>query len=180
MKSIGWLMLPPVLAAVIGIAVYKGLSYRREHRFDRLIASAAARNNLDPALVSALIWRESNYRPGITGKAGEIGLMQVREPAGREWAKACSIADFRQDHLFNPCTNIEAGTWYLARAMRRWESRDYPAAYALAEYNAGPSNARRWAALPGAETALGFQEAVTYPSTRAYIRDILTRSRRPN
>lgn len=152
--------------------------YRREHRYDALIASAAARNGLDPALVSAVIWRESRYRPDQAGKAGEIGLMQIREPAAREWAKACSLDGFEPAHLWSPVTNIEAGTWYLARAMKRWAGRDEPAAFALAEYNAGLTHARRWAAQPGAGTAEGFQAGITYPSTRAYIRDILTRAAR--
>ncbi len=173
--SIKRLLLLLALIVALTAAFMRGLTYMREHRFDPLIRSAAARNGVDPALVSAVIWRESSYLPNRTGKAGEMGLMQIREPAGREWARACSIADFQPEHLYNPCTNIEAGTWYLARALKRWSNRDRPAPYALAEYNAGLTHARRWAALPGGETAQGFQEAVTFPSTRSYIREILNR-----
>jgi soluble lytic murein transglycosylase len=171
------LLILALLAVLLAAGGYRALSYHRIHRFDPLIRSAAERNGVDPALLSAVIWRESNYRPDCTGKAGEIGLMQIREPAGREWAQACAITDFSQDSLFNPCTNIEAGTWYLARALKRWKGRDDPAPFALAEYNAGLTHARRWAALPGAETAEGFQQAVTYPSTKSYIRTILSRYR---
>jgi soluble lytic murein transglycosylase len=171
-------LLALVLLAALAALGIRGLAHHRRHRFDRLIRSAAARNGIDPALVSAVIWRESNFLPHRTGKAGEIGLMQIREPAAREWARACSLTHFQRDDLFNACTNIEAGTWYLARALKRWGGRDQPEPFALAEYNAGLTHARRWAALPGADTAQGFQEAVTYPSTRLYIRDILNRYRK--
>lgn len=159
------------------LAGSRWLDFRREHRYDPLIRAAAARYEADPALVSAVIWRESGYHAGRTGKAGEIGLMQVREAAGREWAKSAGVPEFRAGDLFDPGTNILAGTWYLSRALRRWSDRDNPASFALAEYNAGLTHARRWAAEPGAETAAGFCEAVTFPSTRAYIRDVLTRYR---
>ena len=101
-SSIRRLLLLLALIVALTAAVMRGLTYMREHRFDPLIRSAAARNGVDPALVSAVIWRESNYLPNRTGKAGEMGLMQIREPAGREWARACSIANFQTDLLYNP------------------------------------------------------------------------------
>lgn len=169
-----------ILAAAGALAaplLLHGYRRWREHRFDSLIQSASIRYNVDPALVSAVIWRESGFRPDRLGRAGEIGLMQVREPAAREWARAAAVRDFQETHLYDPGTNILAGTWYLGRALRRWAGRDEPESFALAEYNAGLTHARRWAALPGSETSSNFQEAVTFPSTRAYIRTILNRYR---
>lgn len=171
------LLLALALLGALLAGLSRGLRYYREHRYDSLIRTAAFRYNIDPALVSAVIWRESRYQAHCTGRAGEIGLMQVREPAGREWARAAFIPDFKKSDLFDPGTNILAGSWYLARALRRWEGRDEPAPFALAEYNAGLTHARRWAAMPGAETGAGFLSAVTFPSTRAYIDAILTRYR---
>ncbi len=161
----------------LALAGWRLYDRHREHRYDPLIRNAAVLYGVDPGLVSAVIWRESGYRADRVGRAGEIGLMQVRGPAAREWARAAAVPDFQESHLFDPGTNILAGAWYLSRALRRWSGRDIPAAFALAEYNAGLTHARRWAAEPGADTAAGFQAAVTFPSTRAYIRDILNRHR---
>ncbi len=171
-------LLALIFFAALAAGLFLGLRHYREHRYDRLIQTAASRYGLDPALVSAVIWRESLYRADCLGSAGEIGLMQVREPAGREWAHASSIRNFEKSHLADPGTNILAGSWYLARALHRWEGRDDPAPFALAEYNAGLTHARRWAAMPGAETGAGFINAVTFPTTRAYINTILTRYRK--
>jgi soluble lytic murein transglycosylase len=172
------LFLALVLLGALAAGLYFGLAHYREHRYDRLIESAATRYGIDPALVSAVVWRESRYQPDSVGKAGEIGLMQVREPAAREWARASYVRDFQESHLYDPGTNILAGSWYLARALRRWAGQDDPAPFALAEYNAGLTHARRWAAMPGAETGAGFRNAITFPSTRAYIDAILARYRK--
>jgi soluble lytic murein transglycosylase len=146
------------------------------HRFDALIDRAAKARGLDPSLVSAVIWRESRFDPYDMGTRGERGLMQVTDEAGHEWAAAAAIPDFSSAALFDPSTNIEAGVWYLARAVQRWADKDDPIPYALAEYNAGRSNARRWAAHDEGKAAL-FRGQITFPSTRRYIAAILRRYR---
>ena len=175
-----YLIVPAALAGLLLLGswtLWRTAGRRREHRYDALIQAAASRYGVDPGLIAAVIWRESGFRANRVGRAGEVGLMQVREPAARDWARASSLTDFRATDLTDPGTNILAGTWYLSRALRRWSARDCPAAYALAEYNAGPTHARRWAAAPGADTAAGFEAAITFPSTRRYVRDVLRRAR---
>ena len=60
------------------------------------------------------------------------------------WAKANKIEDFNDDKLYDPETNIRVGTWYLNRSIKRWSQTDDPVTFALAEYNAGHSNALKW------------------------------------
>ena len=165
------------LLAALAFGGAGGLYYYRIHRFDGLIAQSASRHGVDPRLVAALIWRESRFNPGCVGSRKEIGLMQVTEAAAQEWSKASDAAVPARRELFMPATNIEAGTWYLARAIRRWSpSQADPLPFALAEYNAGRSNVQRWAA-PGGLTATQFWNNITYPTTQRYVRDILQRYR---
>jgi soluble lytic murein transglycosylase len=70
-------------------------------------------------LVKAVVWRESRFDPRKCGSAGERGLMQVSEKAADEWARENKIDTFRAEQLFDPKTNLEAGTWYLCRAFER-------------------------------------------------------------
>jgi soluble lytic murein transglycosylase len=70
-------------------------------------------------LVKAVVWRESRFDPRKYGSAGERGLMQVSEKAADEWARENKIDTFRAEQLFDPKTNLEAGTWYLCRAFER-------------------------------------------------------------
>lgn len=144
----------------------------REQRYNRLIEEVSAKYGVDKFLVKAVIRRESGFDPFSYGSHGEIGLMQVREGAGLDWARATSRKDFGRDSLWDARVNIEAGTWYLARALRHWQNMDDPIPFALAEYNAGSGNVQRWLPAGQATTAKQFLEAITYPSVRRYIETI--------
>ena len=168
------------LAAVVAVLAgsYCGYQWYRYHRYDELIGRAAQQYAMDPRLVSAVVWRESEYDARQVGNAGEVGLMQVTRSAGFEWAAAAGTAGFEPADLFDPGTNLMAGAWYLARAMHRWSAKDDPVPYALAEYNAGRSNAVRWDSLDKGGSGATFCESITYPSTRRYVKDIMRRYRR--
>ncbi|OQW96107.1 MAG: hypothetical protein BWK77_06405 [Verrucomicrobia bacterium A1] len=161
--------------AVAMIAIGLGALYWRVHRFDGAIWAAGTAYGVDPELLRAMIWRESRFDPGALGKAGEIGLMQVTPGAAAEWAAAESRSRPTRQELLDPKTNTRAGAWYIGRAIRRWSGRPDPVPFALAEYNAGLSNADRWAR--NATNALEFRERIGYPTTRKYVDDILARYR---
>lgn len=165
------------IALAVTLVSMAGVSFlRRIHRYDELIVRVAEKHAMDRRLLAAVIWRESRFDADRVGTAREVGLMQVTENAGREWANASGVRGFSRDSLFDPSTNVEAGAWYLARAIRRWSDRPDPLPYALAEYNAGRSNAQRWAEAGGTNSRK-FWEGITYPTTKRYIRDILRRYR---
>lgn len=172
LKVIYWNLVAIALVAAIGAAVV----FRRIHRFDEMIVEVGRQQGVDPRLVSALIWRESRFDPTATGPKREVGLMQVTEEAAGEWARAVGRPTPSRADLFDPRTNIEAGTWYLGRAIRNWSDRSDPLPFALAEYNAGRSNVMKWAGQ--AMTPYAFWENIPYPTTKRYVEDILRRYRR--
>jgi soluble lytic murein transglycosylase len=156
---------------------YEWMSPARFHQYDRLIRSVALEHHLDPMLVKAVVWRESRFDPKKHGSHGERGLMQVSERAANEWARENKIAGFTADQLFEPKINLEAGTWYLHRAMGHWTHQPDPIPFALAEYNAGASRAQRWAGGNNlAEIPEGqFLEKIDFPATRRYAESIIER-----
>jgi len=137
-----------------------------------IIDYAAARYQVPPHLVASVIWQETRFHPEYRGKAGEIGLMQIMPQSAGEWAKSENITAFDPVTLFDPGTNVLAGTWYLGRAIRRWKTQADPLPYALAEYNAGRSKALRWEHNTTRSPEL-FTEMIEYPTTRNYVRAIL-------
>ena len=141
------------------------------------LTPCAARYSLPMRLVASVIWQESRFRSGKRGAAGELGLMQVTEAAGREWARAEHVDGFQRADLLDARTNVWAGAWYLNRAVQRWRDRPDALACALAEYNAGLVHARRWAAMSTGDTATNVLTMITFPSTRRYARDVLRRAR---
>lgn len=151
---------------------------RRSQAVGPLIAEAAAKHGLSVALVKAVVWRESDFEVRALGAAGERGLMQVTPGAAQDWARIHRIRSFRETDLFDPRTNLEVGTWYLSRAIRRWQEdgADQPEVFGLAEYNAGITRARRWAASTPSLRADEFLSAIDFPTTRAYVRSILRRN----
>ena len=82
-----------------------------------------------PSLVAAVVMHESSGRPGLRGKAGEYGLMQLM-PA------TADTLGFSGDYallLSHPLLNMRLGTKYLAQQFRRYGN--WPEA--LSAYNAG-------------------------------------------
>lgn len=185
----------PIAAVVVGLvgaivwirgnpaadyAVQEFFLGSRFSKYDALIAQAADRNGVSPSLVKAVVWRESRFLPEKSGAHGERGLMQVTEPAATDWVRAENIQVFVPADLFDPKTNIDVGTWYLARALRHWSGKDDPVPFALAEYNAGRTRVKRWerdSSEVGEPTAAGLREAMDFPTTRHYISTILGRYR---
>jgi soluble lytic murein transglycosylase len=147
-------------------------------RFDREIAQAAGRYGVDPALVKAVVWRESGFDAEARGRSGEVGLMQIQELAAVDWSTSQGVTEFEMAHLENPATNILAGTWYLSHLLKRYQRTDDPIPYALADYNAGRANVLRWIAAEGADTNSAiFVDQITFPTTRKYIQTVMERRR---
>lgn len=182
MKRTGLTLLKLALAAIAiplaWLLVWGLFQSQKLSEYDRYIQEAAKRYSIDPHLIRAVIWQESGFDPRAVGAAKERGLMQVTPIAAGEWAKAEAIADFTPERLFDPRTNILAGSWYLARASRRWKKADTPYVFALAEYNAGRSQALRWSrSLPEASrlSSSPFQQAIDYPTTKEYVASVMKR-----
>mgnify|MGYP002624124144 FL=1 len=144
----------------------------RDHRYDHVIAEAALRYKVEPELVKAVVWQESRFDAGARGRAGEIGLMQIRHLAAKEWATAEKKWAFQQNDLFDPAINTQAGTWYLAKMLKRYQHTDNPLPYALADYNAGRTHVLRWNTGAAATNSALFIEQITFPSTKKYIRNV--------
>ena len=145
--------------------------------YDRFILNAGAKNNIDPALIKALIWRESRFNHIALGEKGEIGLMQImpgESAAAADWAIAHSRTIPSEEELFSPELNIEIGAWYLSRALKRYRGCRDALALALCEYNAGPGRTVEWIPNPDVPDESVF-DLITISSTKKYVHDILNR-----
>jgi soluble lytic murein transglycosylase len=164
------------LLALLFVLAVAGFAYLwwqdrqpKENAYDPIIANVAHSDGVDPFLIRALIWRESRFDPLTHGEADEHGLMQVTPDVGEMWAKANKIEDYKADDLYDPETNIRAGTWYLNRALKRWSQTDDPVTFGLAEYNAGRKNALKWVDPLAPLNHTAFIDRITYPGTRKYV-----------
>jgi soluble lytic murein transglycosylase-like protein len=116
------------------------------------VQRAARENEVDPALVHAVIAAESNYNPKAVSEKGAIGLMQIMPDTGRRFgAKA--------KDLYSPAENIEVGVRYLAELIEMFNGN---IELALASYNAGEQAVIRFG-----------NRVPPYPETRAYVPRVL-------
>lgn len=116
--------------------------------YDDEIQAAAQVFTVDDALIRAIIHAESAYQPQALSPRGAQGLMQLM-PATQE---ELQIVD-----VFDPLSNIEAGTLYLSRLLNQF---DQSVELAAAAYNAGPGAVREYGGVP------------PYKETREYVRRV--------
>jgi soluble lytic murein transglycosylase-like protein len=117
--------------------------------FDDLIAEAARRHDLDPALLKAVVHVESRFTPEAVSSRGAKGLMQLMDTT----AAQVGVTD-----PFDPAQNINGGARYLRQLLQRYEGN---VALALAAYNAGPAAVERWGGVP------------PYAETQAFVPRVL-------
>jgi soluble lytic murein transglycosylase-like protein len=79
--------------------------------YDAIISKHAAKHGVPVALARAVVRIESNFRPNARGRAGEIGLMQIKPATARMMGYSGSAKG-----LYDPETNIRWGMKYLAKA----------------------------------------------------------------
>jgi soluble lytic murein transglycosylase len=163
------------LLLVAAVAAYWWRQNWLERSQDVPILAAARSYGVDPALIKAVVWRESRFNPSARGRAQEIGLMQLRDAAAREWAEAEHRQGFAHEDCLDPATNTLAGTWYLRKLLRRYTAADDPMPYALADYNAGRANVLKWNSGGAATNSALFIAQIGFPGTRAYVKAILRR-----
>lgn len=82
-------------------------------QYGAIIARYAATYGVPVSLAHAVIRIESNYRPGARGRAGEVGLMQIKPATARGLGYSGSVKA-----LYNPDTNIRWGMKYLGMAHK--------------------------------------------------------------
>ena len=148
----------------------------RDHSQDIPILAAARRYGVEPALVKAVVWRESRFHPQARGSRGEIGLMQVMlKAAARDWTDAEHLPPLTPEHLLDPGTNTLVGAWYLGKLLKRYAQTDNPLPYALADYNAGRSNVLKWKQGAATTNSAVFIQQISFPSTKNYVRSVMRR-----
>lgn len=142
-----------------------------------LITQYALAQNLDPALVSAIILCESSYDPKAESRLGARGLMQLMEDTAGWVAHKLDEDDesYSFDLLYDPETNIRFGTWYLGYLSRRF---DGDATKIVCAYHAGQGNVDAWLKNPAYSSdgvtldVIPTQDTSTYAARVLRARDV--------
>lgn len=160
------------------LALYDHYRTYHESSQDAVILAAGRRYGVDPALIKAVVWRESWFNPDAKGSSGEKGLMQVMKDTADDWAKAERVHLFTHFQLFDPSKNTQAGTWYLHKMWLRYQRTDNPLPYTLAAYNAGPGRVAQWSKGAAATNSAAFINQISFPGTKKYVQEVMKRYER--
>ncbi len=118
------------------------------------VAYLAKKYDVSPALIEALVWQESRWRPNARSPVGASGLTQLMPGTARELG-----VDPR-----DPYANLEGGVRYLRQMLDLF---DGDLVKALAAYNAGPGRVQRAGGVPNIR------------ETRLYVSSIMARLANP-
>ncbi|HUJ50074.1 MAG TPA: lytic transglycosylase domain-containing protein [Bryobacteraceae bacterium] len=124
-------------------------------QLDPLIEQNAQRENLQAALIRAVIGEESGSRPCAVSSKGAQGLMQLM-PA--------TIEQFGVTDPFDPKQNVDAGSKFLKQLLAKYNG---DLRLALSAYNAGSDRVDKEGGMP------------QIPETINYVSDILAKLPKP-
>ncbi|OQB14186.1 MAG: Soluble lytic murein transglycosylase precursor [Firmicutes bacterium ADurb.Bin193] len=134
-----------------------------------IITVNAEKYGIDPLFVASVIHAESRFPAEATSHRQAKGLMQMKEDTALWSAKQMGLSDFTVSSLYVPETNIMLGVWYLDYLSEYFE---YDRTLALAAYNAGMGNVRKWLENPEYSKDGKTLSRIPYPETRRYIRKV--------
>jgi soluble lytic murein transglycosylase len=164
-------------AVVVAVAVLyalfgdrgRDLLERTEYplRYPAIVRGHARTYDIDPALLAAVIYSESRFRPHVRSSRGAIGLMQLLPSTAQGIATRTGGTAFVASDLDDPEINVRYGAWYLRHLREHYAGRPDAMRLALAAYNAGMANVDAWVAATPPGRPLQIPPA--FAETRRYL-----------
>jgi len=157
-----------LIASKLLAPYYWRLAYPFDYREEVLYY--AGMYGVDPFLVAAVIKVESGFNPEARSLKGACGLMQIMPNTGM-WAvqQMGLVGEFNEEMLFDPCFNIQVGTWYLAHLKEHFDGRR---AVILAAYNGGKGRVEEWLDTGLWDGEMATIDSVPFPETRNFVRRV--------
>lgn len=140
----------PMITPELARAMKSGRVHTPDREWTRIIRKAANIHGLPEALIASVIHTESAFQARAESPKGAQGAMQIMPQTQRE----LGLTD-----PFDPEANVLAGCAYLRRQLDRFGSLEL----ALAAYNAGPANVKKYGGIP------------PFPETRDYVARVKSR-----
>ncbi len=115
---------------------------------DKIIDKASKKYSVPKNLIYGIIKAESDFNPNAVSEAGAIGLMQLMPQ---------TALDLGVRNVWNIEENIMGGVKYISQLLGQFKNEKL----AVAAYNAGPENVKRYNGIP------------PFKETKNYVKKVL-------
>lgn len=105
-------------------------------QLDKIIETESKIQNVDSALVKAIVFHESAGNPDAVSSRGAKGLMQLMD---------ATASDMGVENSFDIIENLRGGIRYFKKQLKSFDNNIDKA---LAAYNAGPGNVKKYNGIP--------------------------------
>jgi soluble lytic murein transglycosylase len=138
-----------------------------------------------PGTVPGNIWslahgiarQESSFDPYARSHVGARGMMQLMPGTAREQAGKMGVGYDATRLYTDPSYNVMLGSAYFQRMLNMWDGN---VPLAVASYNAGAGNVRKWVNAYGDPRGnvdvLKWIEAIPFSETKAYVQRVVENS----
>lgn len=126
------------------------------------------------SLAHGITRQESSFDRNAISHAGARGMMQLMPGTAREQASKLGIG-YDSSRLHDPAYNVMLGSAYFQRMLDTWGGS---VPLAVASYNAGPGNVRKWINAygdprTGRVDMVGWIEAIPFTETKGYVQRVI-------
>ena len=129
------------------------------------------------SLAHGIARQESSYDPYAVSHAGARGMMQLMTSTAREQADKMGVGYDGYRLISDPDYNVMLGSAYFQRMLNMWGGN---VPLAVASYNAGYGNVRKWVNTygdpRGQVDVVKWIEAIPYIETRSYVQRVIENS----
>jgi soluble lytic murein transglycosylase len=129
------------------------------------------------SLVHGITRQESSFDKAAVSFAGARGMMQLMPGTAREQASKMGVGYDYGRLTSDPSYNVMLGSAYFQRLVNMWDG-NYP--LAVASYNAGAGNVRKWINSYGDPRGnvdiVSWIEKIPFEETRGYVQRVLENS----
>jgi soluble lytic murein transglycosylase len=129
------------------------------------------------SLANGITRQESSFDRYAISYAGARGMMQLMPGTAREQADKLGVG-YDGNRLYDPDYNVMLGSAYFQRMLNTW---DGSVPLAVASYNAGSGNVRKWINAygdprTGQVDMVGWIEAIPFSETKGYVQRVIENS----
>ena len=140
---------------------------RYPRAFAALVDQAAENEGVDPWVFYSLAREESLFDPDVVSVAGAVGLTQLLPSTAEDIARRMRLED--DPVLSDPADNIAIGARYFSMLTEQFGTP----ARAIAAYNGGQGNVRRWERTTPLLDELLFHQLIPFEETYNHVRKVV-------